>query len=98
MKGWGKIVSLAPKVSPVTILGNMPLKWQSNTGNLITEIDEIPWEEKIEKISLPAAECAIYLELEHHLYALDMTIKRGKKTDSNCKKHVTQSLGDSRYI
>ncbi|KAI0305877.1 hypothetical protein B0F90DRAFT_1694134 [Multifurca ochricompacta] len=61
----------------------------------IAEIDEIPWEEKIEKISLPAAERAIYLELEHHLRALDMTIKRGKKTDGDREKRVAQSLGDS---
>ncbi|KAI0272498.1 hypothetical protein BC834DRAFT_817628 [Gloeopeniophorella convolvens] len=61
----------------------------------IAEIDEIPWEEKIEKISLPAAERAIYLELEHHLRALDMTIKRGKKTNSDREKRVAQSLGDS---
>ncbi|KAH9975966.1 hypothetical protein BGW80DRAFT_1168904 [Lactifluus volemus] len=61
----------------------------------IAEIDEIPWEEKIEKISLPAAERAIYLELEHHLRAVDMTIKKGKKTDSDREKRVAQSLGDS---
>ncbi|KAH9072095.1 hypothetical protein EDB83DRAFT_2361141 [Lactarius deliciosus] len=61
----------------------------------IAEIDEIPWEEKIEKITLPAAERAIYLELEHHLRALDMTIKRGKKTESDREKRVAQSLGDS---
>ncbi|KAN0130961.1 hypothetical protein V8E53_011339 [Lactarius tabidus] len=61
----------------------------------IAEIDEIPWEVKIENITLPAAERAIYLELEHHLRALDMTIKRGKKTDSDREKRVAQSLGDS---
>ncbi|KAI9454431.1 hypothetical protein F5148DRAFT_1326581 [Russula earlei] len=61
----------------------------------IAEIDEIPWEEKIERILLPAAERAIYLELEHHLRALDMTIKRGKKTAGDREKRVAQSLGDS---
>jgi hypothetical protein len=64
----------------------------------IAEIDEIPWEEKIEKISLPAAERAIYLELEHHLRALDMTIKRGKKTTGDREKRVAKSLGDSKYV
>jgi hypothetical protein len=47
---------------------------------------------------LPAAERAIYLELEHHLRALDMTIKRGKKTDGDREKRVAQSLGDSKYV
>ncbi|KAI0042198.1 hypothetical protein FA95DRAFT_1682698 [Auriscalpium vulgare] len=61
----------------------------------IAEIDEIPWVEKIEKVVLPAAERAIYLELEHHLRALDMTIKRGKKTESDREKRLAQSLGDS---
>ncbi|THH14984.1 hypothetical protein EW146_g5422 [Bondarzewia mesenterica] len=62
----------------------------------VAEIDEIPWEEKIEKINLPAAERAIYLELEHHLRALDMTIKRSKKTESDREKRLAQSLGDSK--
>lgn len=62
----------------------------------IAEIDEIPWEEKIEKINLPAAERAIYLELEHHLRALDMTIKRGKKTESDREKRLAQALGESK--
>ncbi|TFY66733.1 hypothetical protein EVG20_g4345 [Dentipellis fragilis] len=62
----------------------------------IAEIDEIPWEDKIEKVILPAAERAIYLELEHHLRALDMTIKRGKKTESDREKRLAISLGESR--
>ncbi|EGN96836.1 hypothetical protein SERLA73DRAFT_93465 [Serpula lacrymans var. lacrymans S7.3] len=61
----------------------------------IAEIDEIPSTFKIVKISLPAAERAIYLELEHHLRALDMTIKRGKKTESDREKRLAQSLGES---
>ncbi|KAI0317160.1 hypothetical protein OF83DRAFT_1059143 [Amylostereum chailletii] len=61
----------------------------------VAEIDEIPWVEKIEKIVLPAAERAIYLELEHHLRALDMTIKRGKKTESDREKRLAQSMGES---
>ncbi|TFK64107.1 hypothetical protein BDN72DRAFT_963450 [Pluteus cervinus] len=62
----------------------------------IAEIDEIPWTEKHEYITLPAAERAIYLELEHHLRALDMTIKRGKKTESDREKRLAQSLGESK--
>ncbi|KAF5387319.1 hypothetical protein D9757_005715 [Collybiopsis confluens] len=62
----------------------------------IAEIDEIPWSPKNVKIILPAAERAIYLELEHYLRALDMTVKRGKKTESDREKRVAQSLGDSK--
>lgn len=62
----------------------------------IAEIDEIPCTEHIEKIDLPAAERAIYLELEHHLRALDMTIKRGKKTESDREKRLAQVLGESK--
>ncbi len=62
----------------------------------IAEIEEIPWSEKDIEITLPAAERAIYLELEHHLRALDMTIKRGKKTESDREKRLAQSLGDSK--
>ncbi|EPQ56257.1 hypothetical protein GLOTRDRAFT_115584 [Gloeophyllum trabeum ATCC 11539] len=61
----------------------------------IAEIDEIPWTEKVVKVELPAAERAIYLELEHHLRALDMTIKRGRKTESDREKRLTQALGES---
>ncbi|KAG7093640.1 hypothetical protein E1B28_007303 [Marasmius oreades] len=61
----------------------------------IAEIDEIPWTEKRIEVVLPAAERAIYLELEHHLRALDMTIKRGRKTESDREKRVTQALGES---
>jgi hypothetical protein len=50
----------------------------------------------IKQIELPAAERAIYLELEHHLRALDMTIKRGKKTESDRERRLAQSLGDSK--
>ena len=46
-------------------------------------------------INLPAAERAIYLELEHHLRALDMTVKRGKKSESDREKRVAQALGES---
>ncbi|KAJ7091441.1 hypothetical protein B0H15DRAFT_930158 [Mycena belliarum] len=62
----------------------------------VPEIDEIPFTEHIEDIELPAAEKAIYLELEHHLRALDMTIKRGRKTESDREKRLAKSLGDSK--
>ena len=47
---------------------------------------------------LPAAERAIYLELEHYLRAIDMTVKRGKKSESDREKRLAQALGDSRYV
>jgi hypothetical protein len=50
----------------------------------------------VENVILPAAERAIYLELEHHLRSLDMTIKRGKKTESDRERRLNQSLGDSK--
>ncbi|KAI0766086.1 hypothetical protein BC629DRAFT_1540090 [Irpex lacteus] len=61
----------------------------------IAEIDEIPCTHMIEKIVLPAAERAIYLELDHHLKALDMTVKRGKKTESDREKRMALVLGES---
>ena len=38
----------------------------------IAEIDDIPTVEHVHEIRLPAAERAVYLELEHHLQALEM--------------------------
>lgn len=38
----------------------------------IAEIDDIPTTEHIHSIRLPASEGAVYLELEHHLQALEM--------------------------
>ncbi|KAF9815099.1 hypothetical protein IEO21_04796 [Rhodonia placenta] len=61
----------------------------------IAEIDEIPSSQELKLVNLPAAERAIYLELEHHLRALDMTVKRGKKSESDREKRVAQALGDS---
>lgn len=62
----------------------------------IAEIDEIPCTYEIQKVILPAAERAIYLELEHHLRALDMTIKRAKKTESDREKRLNNALGESK--
>ena len=65
----------------------------------IAEIDEIATTFHTIEVVLPAAERAIYLELEHFLRALEMTIKRGgKKTESDREKRVAKSLGDSRYV
>jgi len=64
----------------------------------IAEIDEIPCSYKVQKVLLPAAERAIYLELEHHLRALDMTIKRAKKTESDREKRLNNALGDSKCV
>lgn len=62
----------------------------------IAEIDEIPFKEHIVPIHLPAAERAIYLELEHHLQALDMNIKKGKvKQGNDREKRLQESLGES---
>ncbi|EJT96648.1 hypothetical protein DACRYDRAFT_119990 [Dacryopinax primogenitus] len=61
----------------------------------IAEIDEIPCEQSLKLVTLPAAERAIYLELLHHLMALDMTIKKGKRGESDRDKRLAQSLGDS---
>jgi ferritin len=38
----------------------------------IAEIDDIPTVEHLHQIKLPASEGAVYLELEHHLQALEM--------------------------
>ncbi|KAF5350208.1 hypothetical protein D9758_007844 [Tetrapyrgos nigripes] len=62
----------------------------------IAEIDEIPWTEKVVDVTLPAAERAIYLELEHYLRALEMTVKRTRKSESDREKRVSKSLGDSK--
>ncbi|KAJ7696566.1 hypothetical protein B0H17DRAFT_1053716 [Mycena rosella] len=84
------------------------LEWHANRHQLgqvfldrfvrqnVPEIDEIPFTKHIVDITLPAAERAIYLELEHHLRALDMTIKRGRKTESDREKRLAKSLGDSK--
>jgi hypothetical protein len=60
------------------------------------DIDEIPWEEHKVSVVLPAAERAIYLELKHHLDALDMVLKKSKlKSESDRDKRLQESLGQS---
>lgn len=59
------------------------------------EIDEIPSINLRHDIVLPAAERAIYLELLHHLQAIEMNIKRGKKGQSDREKRIAESFGES---
>ena len=60
------------------------------------DIDEIPWTEHKVSVVLPAAERAIYLELKHHLDALDMVLKKSKlKSESDRDKRLQESLGAS---
>jgi hypothetical protein len=68
--------------------------------NLLTkntaDIDEIPWTEHKVSVILPAAERAIYLELKHHLDALDMVLKKTKlKSENDRDKRLQESLGQS---
>ncbi|KAF3919922.1 hypothetical protein AA313_de0201806 [Arthrobotrys entomopaga] len=51
----------------------------------VAEIDEIPWEEHFVKVELSAAERAIYVELDHHLKAMEMIVT---------KRSVTRGGGD----
>ncbi|KAG8774484.1 hypothetical protein FRC12_001960 [Ceratobasidium sp. 428] len=61
----------------------------------VAEIDEIKSEEHVMSVKLPAAERAIYLELKHHLQALDMNVKKTKKTDGDREKRLAAALGES---
>ncbi|KZV96801.1 hypothetical protein EXIGLDRAFT_833373 [Exidia glandulosa HHB12029] len=61
----------------------------------IAEIDEIPWETHDVIVDLPAAERAIYLELEHQLTAQEMTVKRTKKSESDREKRLGVMIGES---
>ena len=70
----------------------------TSTAQNVAEIDEISWGQEIQKVILPAAERAIYLELEHYLRAIDMTVKRGRKSESDREKRLAQALGDSRCV
>lgn len=58
----------------------------------IAEIDEIPFEESVVDISLPTAERAVYLELEHHLTALEMQKNmhagRGRRTKTTSDREL----------
>jgi hypothetical protein len=63
----------------------------------IAEIDAFTVYDKVQAITLPAAERAIYNELHQILTAQDMRIRRGKaKADSDRERRVNELLGDSR--
>ncbi|KAF9497116.1 hypothetical protein BDN71DRAFT_1445134 [Pleurotus eryngii] len=62
----------------------------------IAEIDEIPWVEDIRKVTQTASEYAIYLELEHYLQALEMTMKKTRKSESDRDKRLLKALGESK--
>ena len=65
----------------------------------IAEIDEIIAEEHIEKILLTPAERAVYLELDHHLQAMEMkakkTVKSKKTTEGDRESRLRDMLGAS---
>ncbi|KAI8849690.1 hypothetical protein BC829DRAFT_416581 [Chytridium lagenaria] len=65
----------------------------------VAEIDEIPFEESIMAVRLPPAERAIYLELEHHLSAMEMNSKKAirskKEADGDRDRRMQISLGSS---
>ncbi|TRM57945.1 hypothetical protein BD626DRAFT_513398 [Schizophyllum amplum] len=61
----------------------------------VAEIDEIPWENKMRHVRLPAAEYACYLELEHYLLAVEMQVKKGRKSESDREKRLAKALGES---
>ena len=65
----------------------------------IAEIDEIVAEEHVEKILLTPAERAVYLELDHHLQAMEMkakkSIKSKKTTEGDRESRLRDMLGAS---
>merc|ERR1719447_402111 len=65
----------------------------------IAEIDEIIAEEHIEKILLTPAERAVYLELDHHLQAMEMkakkSVKSKKTTEGDRETRLRDMLGAS---
>ncbi|KAI9808767.1 MAG: hypothetical protein M1825_003920 [Sarcosagium campestre] len=63
----------------------------------IAEIDEIPFEERLRAVVLPAAERAIYMELNQHLMSQDMKIRKGRsRVDGDREKRLNQTLGSSK--
>ncbi|KAI8615565.1 hypothetical protein BC830DRAFT_1064253 [Chytriomyces sp. MP71] len=65
----------------------------------VAEIDEILFEEMLVHVNLPPAERAIYLELEHHLQALDMNSKKAIKFKTGMEgdrdRRMVKALGGS---
>ncbi|KAJ3021731.1 hypothetical protein HKX48_007900 [Thoreauomyces humboldtii] len=62
----------------------------------IAEIDEIPAVEHEHRVVLPAAERAIYLELEHHLQAMEMDTRRTLKTHGDKERRLREAMGSSK--
>ncbi|KAI9805360.1 MAG: hypothetical protein M1833_005813 [Piccolia ochrophora] len=63
----------------------------------IAEIDEIPSTLHIRAVKLPAAERAIYLELNQHLMSQDMKIRKGRsRAENDRERRMNQTLGDSK--
>ncbi len=50
------------------------------------------------KVTQTASEYAIYLELEHYLQALEMTMKKTRKSESDRDKRLLKALGESKYV
>ncbi|KAF3914918.1 hypothetical protein ABW20_dc0107988 [Dactylellina cionopaga] len=63
----------------------------------VAEIDEIPWEEHFVPVKLPAAERAVYIELDHHLKALEMNVARrnGSKSNGDRENRLNSAIGTS---
>ncbi|ORX34744.1 hypothetical protein BD324DRAFT_131575 [Kockovaella imperatae] len=66
----------------------------------IAEIDDIPTMEHVHEVKLPASEGAVYLELEHHLQALDMQARKETKfknvTIGDRNARLEEALSDSK--
>ncbi|KAH8923781.1 hypothetical protein BT69DRAFT_1281148 [Atractiella rhizophila] len=68
----------------------------------LAEIDEIPFEDRDpEYIKLPAAERAIYLELDHHIASLELNAARimkskSKDATSDRDRRLAQAIGESK--
>ncbi|KAK6528033.1 hypothetical protein TWF281_009290 [Arthrobotrys megalospora] len=63
----------------------------------IAETDEIPSEEHFLALKLPAAEKAIYIELDHHLRSMEMNLTRRltTKSDGDRDTRLRTALGES---
>ena len=80
-----------------TLLENRSLQWHQGRHNQaqlfldrfvrqnIAEIDEIQCEEHVEFVTMPPVEKAIYLELQSHLEALDLTSRKSMKAKKSAK-------------
>ena len=63
----------------------------------IAEIDEIPFKEHLQPVTLPAAERAIYLELQQHLLSQDLQIRKGKsRMDNDRERRLNETIGGAK--